>query len=639
MATLETIASEIKEHRGNHEAYNDLSLDQRETIISAVQDMSIGFSKSINGLEGSLKNITIKPGGFKFKIPGLESLKNGLTNNSFVSAMGSFKDSIIGAVMAPMALVRSAFLSVKETFMKVATGFGNIVMAPFRFIKGLFTRDKEKEQQTNLLNDINENILDVKFNFDKYFDYLKNKNLDDLERERERQKKAEKVKPFARNEKTGRMGIVDSGISMYNMLLGGLTTAVGGIVTALVAEATGLDPVLRAVLLPFKTFKTWMLGIGNLFKGLTKIKLGGIGEIFGKIGGFFKSIGGAFKGIFSMLKQVKGVGTIFKSIGSVFGGLFRFMGGLLKPFSKLAKVLRANPIVGIALTVIDGVVGFFKGFMNTEGTLFDKLLGGLEGAFLGIVKGFTEAIDLLLFKIPSWLLGVLGFDGAAEALAGFSLTGMVDDLWEKIKWVFTHPIDAIMAIPDKIADFFDWYWETLKAGFSAMWDFITDIPNKIVGIAKKLNPLNWFSDDEEEEEEKKEAVMRERKSRVYEKTAFNPQGRDLSTPFGRKMAYQDRKKAQLKRNNAPRTAEEIKTANQARSAMGLPDLAVPNSGRSGVIAARSAENKELNRANAAPTVVQTVDGRATTNNNNTTVLNSSGPPSTVDGADRPYAII
>lgn len=118
-----------------------------------------------------------------------------------------------------------------------------------------------------------------------------------------------------------------------------------------------------------------------------------------------------------------------------FSKAFSFLEPVLKPLKMVIGTV-FRPFTQILLTVVDFVVGFYKGFTSEEGSLMDKLGAGLEGGIKGIIKGITEAIDLIFIQFPAWILKKLGFEDTANSLKEFSLTALVDPIWESIKKFF-----------------------------------------------------------------------------------------------------------------------------------------------------------------------------------------------------------
>ena len=189
-----------------------------------------------------------------------------------------------------------------------------------------------------------------------------------------------------------------------------------------------------------------------------------LGEIKGSVGKFFD---GLPRMKITIPEGITGPGSISETITKVFGsldggGILGFLGKvggflkpLLTPFEFILKTVM-RPFTQILLTIIDFVVGFYEGFTSEEGTMMDKVTAGIEGGLLGVVKGITEAIDLIFIKLPAWILEKLGFDGAAEGLREFSLTELIDPAWEAIKGffknLFNDPKGTLMGAASSFGD-------------------------------------------------------------------------------------------------------------------------------------------------------------------------------------------
>jgi len=168
--------------------------------------------------------------------------------------------------------------------------------------------------------------------------------------------------------------------------------------------------------------------------------------------------------------------------------VFTFMSPLLTPFKFVLRTVM-RPLTQIFITLIDFVTGFYEGFTKSDEEGFlKKLKDGIEGGVIGVIKGFTDAINAVFVELPAWLLKKLGFTGVAEKLKEFNLTALVDPAWEAVKDFFT------TTIPDKMEE-----WKKAYADFDPM-EFITEkfemvkcfftdtIPNEIA----KFNPLKDF---------------------------------------------------------------------------------------------------------------------------------------------------
>ncbi len=163
-------------------------------------------------------------------------------------------------------------------------------------------------------------------------------------------------------------------------------------------------------------------------------------------GGPMKAIRGFFNGILDVGKFIPRIdfGALKAAIGSVddatglmgfFGSIFNFLKPLMKPFEFILKTA-LRPFTQILLSLVDFVVGFYKGFTSEGGDFFQKLTAGIEGGIVGVIKGFTDAIDLILIKLPAWIMEKLGFQGLADNLREFSLSELVEPAWEGIKNFF-----------------------------------------------------------------------------------------------------------------------------------------------------------------------------------------------------------
>jgi len=158
------------------------------------------------------------------------------------------------------------------------------------------------------------------------------------------------------------------------------------------------------------------------FKGLkANFKGGALAKGFAKIGNFFKSIGSFF-------------GRVFKIFGTIFG----FFKNVVTIAGKVAAVVSKifYPLL-LLLGLFETIKGFISGFTETEGSLFDKILGGLQGAITGLLDFLIAAPLNLVKNIIGWIAGALGFDGVKEKLENFdfSFGGIISAVFGVIKFV------------------------------------------------------------------------------------------------------------------------------------------------------------------------------------------------------------
>ena len=204
-------------------------------------------------------------------------------------------------------------------------------------------------------------------------------------------------------------------------LMGALAAILGGVIGTIAGIFAGWFKALKFV---FNRgfIKTLSTTFANFFKGLkTQFKAGAIGKGFAKIGQFFARIGAFF-------------GRIFKIFGTIFG----FIKNVVTIAGKVAAVVSKifAPLL-ILFGIFETIKGFISGFVETEGSFFDKILGGLQGAVTGLLD-FLIAAPLNLGKnIIGWIAGALGFDGVKEKLESFdfSFGGIVSAVFDVIKFV------------------------------------------------------------------------------------------------------------------------------------------------------------------------------------------------------------
>jgi len=143
----------------------------------------------------------------------------------------------------------------------------------------------------------------------------------------------------------------------------------------------------------------------DIRKGITYVK-----DMFTKIGSVF---GIVKDGADSAKKGLSFIGAIQKFIGpffSIFRVLGRFMGG---------------PITMALFAVVDGLIGAFKGFTETVGSLPEKIFMGLAGFTAGVISGFVGGILDLLKMIVGFVAGLFGFDDFKETLKSFSFMEII----------------------------------------------------------------------------------------------------------------------------------------------------------------------------------------------------------------------
>ena len=201
--------------------------------------------------------------------------------------------------------------------------------------------------------------------------------------------------------------------------------------------------------------------LGPLFRLATWGKQSGIGRMVGKVGGFFRWIGKAFGAIGKIFKFVKGLPFI--------GRLAMFAGrGFLAGFSKIFWPIQ----------IIISLIDFVKGFMKTEGTILDKIQGGIKN----IVVKFFEWPLQLLGKIWEWIqVKILGKD-PEDIKEGAAAAKMIEMLGKGVDFIFKGWKLIFGGIWTVVEPIWNWMKESL-----ANWDFEETKKALLEGFQKIIN--------------------------------------------------------------------------------------------------------------------------------------------------------
>ena len=197
---------------------------------------------------------------------------------------------------------------------------------------------------------------------------------------------------------------------------------------------------------------------GPLTQRVTKwiTKLTGKGSFFAKIGNIFSKIGGLFA-------KIPGMGKIMKFIK----GAAKFLGKIFVP-------------VTVVMALWEAVTGFMKGFGETEGNFFQKMLGGIGGALKGLLDFFVFGIAEMVQDAIVWLLELFGFDSAAMAVGDFNLVGRIKD--------------AVFKAIDFVTELFSFRDTSLSGIFKSLVDILMLPLNLAVNFLKDL--FGWGDPEE-----------------------------------------------------------------------------------------------------------------------------------------------
>ena len=250
-----------------------------------------------------------------------------------------------------------------------------------------------------------------------------------------------------------------------------------------------------------KTFRTVTGQFGKLgFFGTIGKTIGGFVTMVQKGLSFFtkpvKAIGNAFKQIKNFFGvTTKAVGGITKGtsvIGKTLGNLGRLFGNVFKVFAGIGRTVgRLFLPLTIALSIFDTFKGAIDGFVNTEGSFFEKAIGGLIGGLKGLLVGLVAyPLDLLKNGV-AWLLGKLGFENLAEILQTFSFKELIGGLFDKLKNLVLGFFDAMK---DDTGSFD--FKKVLKVLVGSIFNTLT-LPIRLLleGLAKLAEKIPVKGDD------------------------------------------------------------------------------------------------------------------------------------------------
>jgi hypothetical protein len=585
-----------------------------ESISGLSDQVKIGF----DGLISSVKNMNISSSGMRLKIPGIDSLVKLFTDNIFVNTIKGFYNQAVSFITSPFRLLQASLSGIKDTFQKGLSFLGGMLKKPFQFLMGLFgSKDKNIT-----LNAILDEVINTKNAILDYVQHLKRNELDKLEDKLEN-------KPVRGIPREG-VNVASSGSQSSNSisfipmgLLRALALPVTGFLIAATATFTGWDTEVRALRMigtkSFARIGSVITSIGGLLnktlnsftsvfsraanlnaatvgrnalgRFTPKVATSGLSKVLGALNGPMEKIKGFVGGFLNFLKP-----------------LGKFASAIMKPLMSVGRLLKGIPFLAPLIALFDFIGGALKGFKETQGSLTQKLLGGLEGGFLGIVKGITKTVDLLvswITFIPRKILGFLGFDKFAEALGNLNITKLVDPIWKGIKFLFTSPAEAFKMLGSYAKDIF--LLQTTKIGnsieemFYGAIKFFKNIPDRLAILASKLS--------------------------------FSVPKFEVPLPKflgGGKFTIMDGFTVGLgSQEGANRARASIASREQA-----FAERVSQNRGETSAVLERLSEISKMfnNRTSSGNAVVQTnVDSRSS--NSSTTVLSSGSLPSTVDRED------
>jgi len=236
---------------------------------------------------------------------------------------------------------------------------------------------------------------------------------------------------------------------------------------AAIALAAVLGAVVGKIVLPFTL----------LFAALTKIKP--IARGINKIGDVFTTF---FRKVVSFARLTKL--PAFKALKpgvlvKLFAGLYNFFAKILSPFMKVfafAQKLGLGTLFSAfktgfkflawPLQIILSVIDFIKGFVQTEGTIAQKIMGGLWE----VIDGFIGLPVRLFGWIADWVLKQFGIE--IEGGVGNRIMNSLKSLWDGIT-------TAILNLGPIIGEWFNERMNSLKQRLTGVADFLAPVTAKV----------------------------------------------------------------------------------------------------------------------------------------------------------------
>ena len=178
--------------------------------------------------------------------------------------------------------------------------------------------------------------------------------------------------------------------------------------------------------------------------------------VMGKVGAKFEKVG------------AMEVGSVMQKALGWIGGFVETVMGVIEVITTIGTVVAELfwPIaaaIAIIVAITDFISGFIDGFKDTEGTLGDKIIGGIKQGLLTVLDDLLYLIVDLPKKLISGILSMLGFEDAAKWLDDLDITGFIKDIFGKafdfmVGWyknLVQMPMDIAKDLWKQITNMFD----------------------------------------------------------------------------------------------------------------------------------------------------------------------------------------
>lgn len=373
----------------------------------------------------------------------------------------------IGAILAAATGVLVGFVQglgkTITTWFKGTKGIMNgllrVITKPFRMVGDAFRRLSERyglgEKTSRFLKPVTEQM-------DKFRDFMRGIG--------------QRLSFIVDNRATRKIGeaftVVGAGMTRLRNIITGFAEVYRKAGTGQFLTGKTLDAFGKAMPFVHRTFERMsrfaghMRELGSTFKSAIK-SVTTVPIFLAPLTDELRKGGEVLNQIFGSGRTARQSASFIQTIMSVFNPI----SGLFRAFGALGRFL-GGPVTLAIFTIIDGVMGAFKGFTDTEGGFFTKLLGGINGLISGVISGFVGGLLDLGKMLVGWIAGLFGFDDFKEKLASFSFRDMIFD-------GLMFPFRAILSLlDDEEGNMFS--------------DLGQQLYDNLFGILEKIK--NWFSD-------------------------------------------------------------------------------------------------------------------------------------------------
>lgn len=250
-----------------------------------------------------------------------------------------------------------------------------------------------------------------------------------------------------------------------------------------------LGAVIGKILLPFKVLLNMFRAIGGIalispsiekfvlfFKSLLPKFLKTFAPVIKFIGDAITKVKGWFTTVVTKLKSMSVFGKMFTKVFDFIGKYF----GKFLHFFKLGVARLAWP-----LQIVMSLFDFISGFMNTEGNILQKIIGGLENVVIKFLDLPIRAFGWLVEKVAG--------------LFGYEVTGVADTIISGIKsafdWLKENIMPALGFIVDIVKPIIGFFIDKVKALFDVfVLLFQGDPLGALLKLFKEFNPAMMIYD-------------------------------------------------------------------------------------------------------------------------------------------------